>query len=250
MKYDKAFILADLHVPHYSKEVFSIAKKIIKDEKPTHLILLGDMIDCEHISKFSVKDIDSGLINTTYELDKFRSLLDELKDVLPVDSKIIWTLGNHEDRIQHILEKFQTKGLFEKYKYWKHKLNLKRLFPEVKILPYNEVYGLGKLNYTHGIYHNDFHTKKHAVSLTKNIIYGHLHSHQVYTLTTPNQEFPRQAIAMGCACKLDMPYMRSKPSTWLHQLGIVNYRERGEYTLFTPTIINGRTTYNNTEYKG
>jgi len=165
--------------------------------------------------------------------------------VTRVDGKVALS-GNC--RIKDTLERFKVKGLMEKYHYWSKQLNLQEHFPMCKFYGYNDIYSLGKLSYTHGIYHNEFHTKKHAISLTDNIIYGHLHTHQVYTMPTANKKYPRQAISMGCACKLNMSYLRGKPSPWLNQLGIVNYRKKGEYTLDTPIIINGKTFYNNKLY--
>lgn len=245
---NKAFVIADLHVPYQNDSLIKIYKKIIKDEKPTHLILLGDMIDCEHISKFTAKEIDSGLISTLDEIDQFKDILEDILSVCAEDIKIVWTLGNHEDRINFIINKFKTKGLHEKAAYWGDQLNLKKHFPNIKFIPYNKVYKLGKLKYTHGAYHNEFHTKKHMSAYSDNILYGHLHSNQVYTMLTEDKKYPRQAISMGCSCQLGLSYLRGMPSTWLNQFGIVYYREKGEYTLYTPTVINDKVTFNNKLY--
>jgi predicted MPP superfamily phosphohydrolase len=89
--------LYDLHYPYNInlKAVF----EFIREKQPDEIILGGDMIDCEGISKFYRGSSESGLAETVEEIKGFKKILIHLKSLTP-HSKIIYLLGNHEDRIK------------------------------------------------------------------------------------------------------------------------------------------------------
>ena len=150
----KYLFLADVH---FSKDnthdpvVFDIAKQIAKDLKPDGLGLLGDMIDCERISKFTQKEWKNGAYETVEEIYGFREeyFLPLIKACNNKKLDIKLCCGNHENRIEDFLSKIKVKECEAAYKDWQEKFNLKRILPEADIKPYNECHKVGKLYLTH-----------------------------------------------------------------------------------------------------
>ena len=249
----KFLFLADVH---YDKEgshcpiVFDIAKQIAKDLKPDGLGLLGDMVDCSGISRFTSKDWKNGAYETVDEIYDFKQQYFNplVKACRNKDLDIKMCCGNHEHRIEDFLERIKEKECEASYKDWKEKFNIKRIIPEANIVAYNECHKIGKLYITHGEFHGNGHTRKHATVYGKNVLYGHLHTWDVTTVATKADNAIHSAYSMPCACKKNPKYMKNKSSAWVQGLMVGYFLPNGNYHLIPVIIINKQTVFNGKLY--
>lgn len=235
-----ALFIADPHYPIHDKTTFKIAKQIAKERKPDYLCFLGDMFDADGISRFSPKDWLAGAYETEDEiLNCKKEYYQPLLDVCG-KTEVRYTLGNHEHRIDDWLEKLEAKKGRKAYLDWKDKFNLKKIFPEAKITPYNECQRIGKLYLTHGEFHNDGHTKKHALVYGENLLYGHLHTWDVKTISTKANNKIRSTYSMPCSQKFNPKWMKNKSSAWVNGLVFGYFLPNGNFQLVPILIIDGK----------
>jgi predicted phosphodiesterase len=249
-KIKKSLLVADVHGYEYDKNVKNIILQIAKDLKPDYLGLLGDMIDCEGVSKFTVSEWKNGAYDTAEEINYFREeyFLPLIKACNNKAMKIKMCIGNHEARIFDFLEKIKKKECKAAYEDWKEKLNLEKMFPEADIKPYNECHKIGKLYLTHGEFHNLAHPRKHATVYGRNIVYGHLHTWAVTTVATKADNSINSAYSIPCACKLNPSYMKNKSSAWVQGCAVAYVLPNGNYHLIPVIIINKQTVFNGKLY--
>lgn len=243
-----ALFIADTHFPHHDKPTFEIAKQIAKEKQPDHLVMLGDMFDAEWISRFTPKDWLTGAYETVNEIHQFKN--DYYTPLLEAcgNCKVKYILGNHEHRIEDWLEKLEIKKGWDAYLDWRERFNLKEIFPEAEITPYNVCQKLGKLHLTHGEYHNDAHTKKHALVYGKNLLYGHLHTWEVKTVSTKANKEIHSAYSMPCGQKFNPKWMKNKASAWVNGLVFGYFYPNGNYHLVPIIIFGGRTVFEGKPY--
>ena len=253
-KFKKYIFLADVHFKakdsEHDKGVFSIVKQIAKDFKPDGLMLMGDMFDCNGISKFTHKEWKKGAYETIEDIYKFKEkYFNPLVEACGNKNlEIKWCLGNHEDRIRLYLEKIKEKECKTFYEDWKDKFNLNKIFPTAKIKEYNECHKLGRLYLTHGEFHGLSHTRKHAIVYGKNVLYGHLHTWEVSTVATKATNKIHSAYSMPGACKMSPGYIKHKSSAWVKGFVVGYIWENGDYQLVPLIIIRGRVIFNNKVY--
>jgi len=246
-----AIITADQHYPYYDQKTLEITQKIAKDIKPDYLIFLGDCFDAEHISKFSVKDSEDGVIHTQIEMVGFRDKI--YKPLIEAcDNKnliVHYILGNHDgERINKYLYKVEMRKDKDVFKYYRSLLDVHQYFPEAIITPYNKVVSIGRLNFTHGEYHNDAHAKKHILTYGENVMYGHIHATQVYSNGSKATGKIKQGISVPCSCKLEQRYKGNRSTTWFNGLAVVYFMPNGVFYYYILNIINGKTYFNNKLY--
>ncbi len=227
----------DLHVP-YQIDLTSFIE-FLKDTQPDELILWWDMIDCEWVSRFYKWSTESGLYRTNKEILEFKKILKQFKKVTP-KTKIVYLLGNHEYRI---VEKLQENPEREKL-IWLTK-NLWTYIDEWR--QYNEYYEVWGLHYMHWTYHNDLHSKKHALMFQRSVRYWHLHTNQEYCLATPAWEEVVSSKAVPCMSYINPDYMKNRPSPWMNWFNIAYFNDEwvNDYNI----IINNWTfIFNNKQY--
>ena len=95
-----------------------------KDEQPDIIVLNGDIVDFYELSSFDKNP--QRLFNLQDEIDQCRNFLRKLRFVCK-SSKIVYILGNHEDRLRKVL--------------WKDAKSLSSL----RSLKFEELLGLEKL---------------------------------------------------------------------------------------------------------
>lgn len=170
-----------------------------------------------------------------------KDILDVLDDVLPVGCKRFWFEGNHEYRTKRISENDpQWQGLIEP----ENNLDLSKYV----IVPFNQVLTLGHMNFLHGIYYNKYNAAKHLFEFEDNVFYGHTHSCQIFTKTTPIHNHPKQGVNIGCMCNKNPHYKRNKPNDWVHQFMYFYLLEDGTFHYYLPTIIDNHCVINGRLY--
>jgi len=235
----------DIHYPEHNKECIEILLDFTKDLQPDYFILGGDQLDLGCISVFNqgkLKLLENKRLKEEY--DGFqRNILDRFEKVLPRKCRKLFMMGNHEDRVERLLEcEPQYIGLIEIEK----NLNLKKW----KIIPNNEVFSIGNINFIHGCYTCKYHANKTLSVYGDNVFYGHVHNNQSFTQTTKIENQPQRATAVGCLCNKNPEWMRGRPNSWTHEFLHFSVFGDGNFSPHIETIINGRCKINGKIYKG
>ena len=106
IKFDKSvMIINDIHLPHEREDVLDIISK--HSNEITHLVIAGDLMDCESISSFpNIKQMTlKDEIIYAYEfMKKVRKILNNKQQILICN-------GNHEERMCTTIKKLHEKDL-------------------------------------------------------------------------------------------------------------------------------------------
>lgn len=170
-------ILPDIHLTQdgYAKP-YQLVKKFIPYFKPHITILLGDFIECEALSHWlesKKKLCENKRFNKECAVAN-----NELSFLQKHSKKIVYLEGNHENWVEQYIEcKPEVEGLLEIPK----RLYLKER--DIKWVPQNKLYHVGKMYFIHGVYIYKYHAHKHLTAYGCNICYGHCFDDQTELLT-------------------------------------------------------------------
>jgi predicted phosphodiesterase len=238
MKIRTAVLLPDIHYPEHSVVSMNLVKKLIKDIKPDEIIYQGDNLDMGVISHWNLdkkRKVELKRLKQDYSGFE-KEILDPIEALAGKKTKFVWLNGNHEDWANQYLDKNpELEGIIEP----EICLNLKERGYE--IVPYNNIYKLGKLNIIHGYYHNKYHADKTLGVFEESICYGHMHSPQMQSKTKPmdSSDF-HAAYGLPCLCDLSPDYMKNRPNAWVHGFGVVYIMPDGSFNLYPIIIINNK----------
>lgn len=219
-------ILSDIHIPH---DDLMLIQKILAWMKTQHLdtvILNGDTLDCESISKYLKNDAMS-LSDELARGNAFLDLLSEAARAVNPACKIVWIDGNHEERLKKLLMA-QANQLIdlevdgEAVVSIPHLLSLKRR--RIQYLSYSETYELpGNLFVEHGhnvSQHSGYTVANAMRKLGGSIIMGHVHRIGAHYKT--DRMGIHRGFEQGCLC-LDASYLPQKSANWQRGFGVVDY---------------------------
>lgn len=96
-------VIPDIHFPNHDERAVEACLRGI--EGSTHIVILGDLLDCYDLSKF-IKD-PSRRETFQDELDMGKDFLSNLRERFP-DAEIHFIEGNHEQRIKRYLQSNAT----------------------------------------------------------------------------------------------------------------------------------------------
>lgn len=245
-KLERVFVFSDMQIPMHSPQAVSIAIERCKDYKPTHCVIIGDFMEYGPLlGKYSQRHpilATEELKSLDLEFIESAKILSTIEKVLPPGCVKIFLKGNHEDRSDLIISKPDGD-------YWTKHIDIDvRLGLTArgwKIYKYNDSVKLGHLHYTHGFFYNQHHAFKHAVTYQKNVLFGHTHQYQVFTLPSPVRELPVWAASIGCLCNTNPEWLRGKPNSWDHAFCEVNYIGDDFFPqihriIYGRTVIDGR----------
>ena len=240
MSIQKVVILPDTHCPDHSVMAWNAVAQYILDFKPDYLIHLGDLCDFASLSRFRVAS-DKELRGLQYEVSETNKWLDEVDQIVPDKCKKVITLGNHDERpdiyrlnnwdasAMKLLGTPQLRGapqLFRlKERGW-------------KVISRGGIYKLGKANFTHGYFINQFHAKKTVTRFFKNIYYGHTHDIQSHVVVGIDG-LPVEAMSLGTLQCINPAWLKGVPTSWVPSFSIMYLYNNGKYNLFPVKIING-----------
>ena len=210
---------------------YKLVKKFAKDFKPDGLVFLGDLFDFAYIAKFN-KDLLKTISGKTFNLDY--SLGNEEFDFWQkISNHIIVRQGNHDRRVDVAIDKAPfLEGLIE--------MENRLYFAERGIEYYKEIdppTQLGNVYFIHGWYTVQHSAKKHLLNMAGNIIYGHTHKVQSYTVILPAFNKEISAWNIGCLTDKSPDWLRGVPSGWSHAFGILYILENGNFNFYTVRII-------------
>lgn len=201
----------DVHFPAQDPGTWGAFTRYARDTQPDVIVLGGDFVDLESMSSHGGNPTPPTFIA---EIAPAREALQELRRICP-NARIVYLEGNHETRLTRWLAN-NAKSLHGAIDL-PSMLGLAELGIEWK--PEGVPLKLGKLHFVHGFWTTDAHAKKHLMEYGSSVTYGHTHRPQSYTRGLVDGSV-HGAFGMPCACKLDAPYLKNKPSGWLNGWGV------------------------------
>lgn len=205
----KVLIISDLHFPFHSKECYKKVWAIIKKERPTHVVQIGDLLDQYVFSKYTKdstitvgSDVQAGL---KLAVDFWA----RVKKILPRAARI-QVLGNHDvrlakrisEKLPELAELFSHKDIYQ--------------FPGVDVLDSDRDYRIiDGVVYCHGWLS---HSIDHAKHFNKPTVHGHRHRPAV---ETRGSLWSMDTGYLADPASKPLSYTMSKYSNWAHAVGIV-----------------------------
>ncbi len=173
-------VASDFHVPFHNKPLVENWLRFVEDAQPDVVVVNGDMLDCDSISRFASAP---GGPSLQEEVDAGNEILSAIADAAPQAERHL-TEGNHEERMQRFL--LDNPGLYD--------LRCLRI-PELlgldelgfKWHKYGDPLDFGPLTVTHGhkvSKHSAYSAKRHLFDDGyDNVIHGHTHRLGSYFIT-------------------------------------------------------------------
>ena len=208
MRVETVVSLSDIHIPYECPRALGAAMAFIRDERPDHIILNGDIIDGESLSSHGDRPREREFRR---ELEPVGHFLDALKKASP-KAKIHWNEGNHETRLTRYLERIAPAlvGMLDVPRL----LDLRKR--GISWLPYGQVHFIGKLGFTHGTQAGQHFAAAALNAYGCSLVMGHTHRTQVFTRAVAGEaggDKARGVFGQGCLCPLSAPYLKG-PSGW------------------------------------
>lgn len=203
--------IPDLHCPCDHRDALRFALKVYREEKPTHIVFLGDVIDHNAIS-FHDKFPELPDAQTEFTLMKRR--LRRWHNAFP---KAKVCIGNHDERVHRVVRKSGVPGT-------------------IYLKEYNELFGthgwewayshtIDGVLYTHGT--GSSTAWNIAKNTNKSTVSGHIHTEaEIKTMATDHLLF----WGMNCGCLIDrhhpaMQYAKCDIKKPILAIGIVRNGE-------------------------
>jgi hypothetical protein len=156
-KIQKTVLLPDIHFPHYEQKIMDTVADFIEDYEPDELVYMGDQVSLDCISGWNKRKplLKEGQ-RLLEDYDGFDyHVLQTHEQYTKDDCRRTFMIGNHEQRINWYVEEHpELEGMID----LDHILELEER--GYKIIPYNEIHKVGKLNVIHGFYWNKYHAAK------------------------------------------------------------------------------------------
>mgnify|MGYP001608225994 CR=1 FL=1 len=241
----KGVTLFDIHTPDDDKSCMRAVDKFLPDFKPDYLIWGGDVGNWESFSTW--EDGYHGE-NTTEDFDAVTSVLDRHQLLCGQECKYIWLQGNHDEWVDKYCGQLVNIKIAKEFDF-KKRLRLKER--KIKFIPINKPFKVGKLRFVHGLYLNEYHSKKTLLAYNTNIVYGHGHTEQSYTYVSPiDSTQVRVGRSRPCLCNRNPDYLRNRPNAWTHGFSVWYVREDGSFNEYCVNITKGIFTFNDKTYDG
>jgi hypothetical protein len=205
----------------------------------------GDIMNMSSMSHWAeTRDRMVELSSIKDEYDAFNKFLDDFLTHLPRGCNVVWILGNHEDWCRQ----YQLANpKVAKYLGIEENLHLKER--GITLIEFNKVYSLGKMNFTHGYYTNDHHTKKMCQNYRKSIFYSHTHDIQRYTHISPiDSKDYHTAQSVGTLSKMNPVYLKNRPNRWVQGFLSFYLNPDRSFSSYQIEIVNGSFVWNNKVY--
>lgn len=238
-----AVYFADRHLvhdepAHWSWELFI---NFVKDFRPHTLIGGGDHLDLSYISSFNKEKL---LLLEGKRLRKdFDALNAELAMLREYCERMIFLEGNHEERLTRAIEK---QPLLQGMAELTTNVDFAKLGIEYYPLDKQPV-AIGKLNVLHGTYTGEHHAKKQLMKYMGNVLYGHVHAFQTYSMGVPLRNDEWASWSVGCLCDKNPTWMRG-PSHWANGFAVIYFNDAGNFNLYPIIMTKKGFIFNGKEY--
>ena len=222
LKASKLAVLSDIHVPYHSIEAVTCCLDLISKEKPDAILLNGDTVDFYMLSRFQK---DARKRSLAHELKALNDLLDVLGGF---GTKIIYKLGNHDERYQQYLMAKAPELLGVPDFEFEHLLKAKDR--GMVVVGDKRVIKANKLNIIHG---HEYPSVFSPVNIARGLymkgkvsaLQGHNHQSSTHTETDMNGDIVT-TWSSGCLCELNPAYMPL--NKWNHGFAMVDLNSNGK----------------------
>ena len=159
--------------------------------------------------------------------------------ILPVEAitkELVYIVGNHEDWLNDLVDESPAlEGIVD----IEALLHLQKW----KVIPQGGSVNVGKLTFIHGdqIKGGEYIAKAAVISYERSIRFGHHHTAQLYTKTSPlDYQLAKTGLAVPCLCTKDPKYGEGKPNRSMQGFlyGYVN--NDGSFNDYLVTIIDAQ----------
>lgn len=243
-------VASDAHVPAHDAACTDAVAALLSDLQPDGLVLAGDFVDLEEISRYDQgsilkrggKRLSDGFAVANAILDQWDAAAG------PNCTEKDYIDGNHEERMAKWLARGDN-GVFA----GDDSVDLdKRL--RLRERGYRHHAGedaavsLGHLIVTHGRWCNKYHANKHLEEFRHSVLYGHTHSPQtIYASAYGAQQV---AIGIGHLADPDSPAMSyaRRPNRWAQGCAVVYVHTSGDFHVTPLNFWRGQVIYGNRAY--
>lgn len=224
------------------KHVLDDSLAFIRDFRPDVFVLGGDFLDFDAISCFNghkrnAIGINAVLRDTKREILLGRAMLDEIRKAVGPKCKIVFLVGNHEERLEKFF--FEYPQLFSDYTTLEGALELKKR--NIELIEQGGFFKLGKLYFLHGEkYGSDNFTKAAAMKCRKNLRLFHHHTNQSYMITNELDTNEKvETKSCGCMCGMSPSFMKGSQNRWINSFFCGYVLPDGNYQDFTLSVFDG-----------
>lgn len=248
----KVLVVGDAHVDdEQDLDRFSLASKLIMDIMPDHIVLIGDFLTLNCLSRWD-KDKRQKMEGKRYykEIRAGNTALDSMfKDYQEYNDKcrlykkklydpgIIYVEGNHEDRITRYLEHDPT---FEGHVSIQKDLKLKER--GITWVPYREYHYIEDVGFTH-IPHNKVKPvdgmdvcRKVSMVTVKSTVFGHTHSLNISNFHKEGQDHLQQILNVGCFISKKEDYVHGRVTDYWRGLIVLDIWKPGRFDINTYSL--------------
>jgi len=232
----KIAVLSDIHFPYYNKEALTATTKYLQHYNPDCIILNGDIIDCYQLSNFDRDPREKGF---GYELNMLREFVMQLRQLFP-KARIIYKLGNHEERYERVILNRVPELLDLKIFNFENVISANEL--GVEVIKNKRLIKLGNLTIGHG---HEFAkgfiqsvnpARGFFIKAKSNFLGGHHHRSSEHVEQDINGKIVG-CWSTGCLCELNPHYCPI--NNW--NLGFATIELDGkDFQVHNLKIINGR----------
>lgn len=250
-----ALVTSDWHVRTSENKILlknlELISKVANDLKPDYNICLGDLVDAEGISRFSVQRFEYGVEETIKEWELAGKLWEDFcTSCNNPNLERHFCLGNHDgERTRKTLYKLKKSSSSFMHTTVGEALDPAKYLKDTTIYDHLQVFKLGDIGFFHGEHHCSSHARKHANEYGMSVMYGHLHTYALETVTTKVKKIPYTATSIPCLCDLNPEYMKNKSSYWLNGFALVYILPNGRTQSQIYVIKNNSVYCNNKLYK-
>ena len=210
----KVFCISDIHLPFHNKKSLEKIYSLLSQEKPTHVIQVGDLLDQYVFSKYPRSMGYTPDNDVFLGAEQAKTMWEKIRDLLP-KAKCFQLLGNHDVRMaKRIQEKIpELSDMFSHQNIYK--------FPGVTVLKSDRDFlKIDGVFYVHGWLSKSI---DHARYFNAPCVHGHRHR--------PCIEFDRPDLwsmdvgFMADEKQIPLQYTQSKYSRWTMACGVVDNKQ-------------------------
>jgi hypothetical protein len=228
----------DLHYPHQTKKLWKNILRFTADFDPDVFLFGGDNLNIDALDHWALdkgnrRQMEGKRLKSEYS-GYCKHVHDPLEKILRPDCRRIWMYGNHEDWVEQYIDKHpEVEGFYEVAE------NIPLARDGWETYPYSTASKVGKLHFIHGEYCNEHNAAKTVKVYGRNVAYGHGHTYQAHTMTTPLDVESHMAVQIPCACELNPHYRANKPNSWLNGFCVFYVMPNGDFQLYPIMAVDG-----------
>lgn len=233
----RCLVLSDLHLPYYDRKAVELSMQRGAERKANMVLLNGDIADFFTVSWWQR---DPRKRDFPGEVSSVKQFLGHLRDRFP-KARIVYKLGNHEDRYQRYMESRAPELLDVPDFELGSLLGLKQV--DMQLIGDNRPVRLGKLNVIHG------HEYRFAISNPVNpargyflrarvhVLGGHFHQHSQHSAKNLEGNVVT-TWSTGCLCDMHPDY---RPlNDWSQGFAFVEVGKDGSFSVDNYRVVNGK----------